>query len=214
MEFQKNTVFHIYNQGNNRQAIFFGPENYLFFIKKMREHVMPYGDFLCYCLMPNHFHWLFYVREIELPVISGHSLDVTRSHADINVTPKSHDEKNTDSVNLRTLNDSIGILLRSYTRAINKQENRSGSLFREKTKAEDGWEDHFMSITHPNHNYALQRWEDYGLTAFNYIHQNPVKAHLVDRAEEWPYSSAPDFAGIRNGTLCNQKLAKALLFLK
>ncbi len=35
-----------------------------------------------------------------------------------------------------TLNNSIGLMLRSYARAINKQENRTGSLFRSKTKAE------------------------------------------------------------------------------
>ena len=200
MEFQKNTVYHIYNQGNNRRPIFFKPENYLFFIRKMREYVLPYGDFLCYCLMPNHFHWLVYVRETELPVPT---VGVTQSHADSHVA---------DRVSIRSLNESIGILLRSYTRAINKQEDRSGALFREKTKATDGWENNFLPITHPNYGKKLLKWENYGLTAFQYIHQNPVKAGLVARAEDWAYSSAADFAGIRNGTLCNQALAKSLLF--
>jgi putative transposase len=69
MDFKPNAIYHIYNQGNNRQQIFFSEENYLFFIKKMRTYLLPYGDLLCYCLMPNHFHWLFYVREVILPVI-------------------------------------------------------------------------------------------------------------------------------------------------
>ncbi len=210
-------VFHIYNQGNNRQKVFFTPENYLFFIQKMRTHVAPYGDFLCYCLMPNHFHWLFYVREIELPVAPAVSpalgsagsspiVGVTLSHADN--TPHA------DNTKSRTLNDAVGILLRSYTRAINKQENRSGALFREKTKAENGWKDQYLTITHAAYNTALLRWEDYGLTAFNYIHENPVKAGLAGCPEEWPYSSAADYAGVRNGTLCNRSLAKELLFFR
>ena len=29
----------------------------------------------------------------------------------------------------------------------------------------------------------------------DYIHQNPVQAGLVDRAENWVYSSARDYAG-------------------
>jgi len=217
MEFQKNTVFHIYNQGNNRQKVFFTPENYIFFIQKMRTHVAPFGDFLCYCLMPNHFHWLFYVREVELPIVgspsvgvTGSNVGVTRSHADI--TSGHSDIRR--PVKPRTLNDSIGILLRSYTRAINKQENRTGALFREKTKAKDGWGNQYPSSIQSKYLTPVLRWEDYGWTAFNYIHSNPVKAGLVSHPEEWQYSSALDFAGSRKGTLCNQDLAKELLFLQ
>jgi putative transposase len=190
--------------------VFFTPGNYIFFIQKMRTHVAPFGDFLCYCLMPNHFHWLFYVREVELPIggvtRSGDNVGVTRSHADIT-------SSNAD-IKPRTLNDSIGILLRSYTRAINKQENRTGALFREKTKAKNGWGNQYPSKTQTKYPTPVLRWEDYGWTAFNYIHQNPVKAGLVSHPEEWYYSSALDFAGSRKGTLCNQDLAKELLFLQ
>jgi len=35
-----------------------------------------------------------------------------------------------------SFNENIGIMLRSYTRAVNKQEQRVGALFREETKAE------------------------------------------------------------------------------
>ena len=31
----------------------------------------------------------------------------------------------------------------------------------------------------------------------NYIHQNPVRAEIVERAEEYLYSSARDYAGER-----------------
>ncbi|MCC6462651.1 MAG: transposase [Saprospiraceae bacterium] len=191
MQFEPNVIYHIYNQGNNRQRIFFKEENYLFFLKKMREFLLPYGDLLCYCLMPNHFHWLMYVRE------SG-----------VGVTP-SHD----DTRPLRSLNDSIGILLRSYTRAINKQEDRTGALFREKTKAKDGWDDPYLSPAHPDYGKMWKEWDVYGSTCFNYIHNNPVKAGLANHADDWPYSSSLDFSGKRNGTLCNQALACALLGL-
>lgn len=176
----------------------------------MQEYILPYGDFLCYCLMPNHFHWLVYVRETVLEVPAP-TVGVTQSHAD-SIPVHSLTQSHADSVPIRSLNDSIGILLRSYTRAINKQEDRSGALFREKTKATDGWEDHFLPITHPSYGKKLMKWGNYGLTAFHYIHQNPVKARLAAHAEDWAYSSAADFAGIRNSTLCNQTLAKSLLF--
>ena len=41
---------------------------------------------------------------------------------------------------------------------------------------------------------------------FFYIHQNPLNAGLVDKIEDWPYSSFLDYAGLRNGSLCNKEL--------
>ncbi|MBK6930487.1 MAG: transposase [Saprospirales bacterium] len=194
MYFEPNVIYHIYNQGNNRQRIFFNDENYLFFIKKMREFLLPHAEILCYCLMPNHFHWLVFVREVRV----AHSVGVTSSHAD---TP------------MRPLNDSIGILLRSYTRAINKQENRIGALFREKTKAKDGWESPFVAPGHPDYCKIWKQWDIYGITCLNYIHNNPVRAGLVHHADDWLYSSSQDFSGKRKGSLCNQALARELLAL-
>ena len=86
----------------------------------------------------------------------------------------------------RTLNESIAILLRSYTRAVNKQENRTGALFREDTKAKDGWEDLSVAVSHPNYGKVFQDWELYGVTAFLHIHRNPVRAGLVSQADDWP----------------------------
>jgi REP element-mobilizing transposase RayT len=36
-----------------------------------------------------------------------------------------------------------------------------------------------------------------GLRNIEYIHQNPVRKRLVDRAEDWPYSSARNYAGMK-----------------
>ena len=54
---------------------------------------------------------------------------------------------------------------------------------------------------------------NYDLTVFNYIHQNPYRANLVERMEDWEYSSFADYCGNRNGTLCNRELAINLLGL-
>jgi len=51
-------LYHIYNRGNNRQTVFFTPEHYLFFLRKIRVEVLPHAQILAYCLMPNHFHFL------------------------------------------------------------------------------------------------------------------------------------------------------------
>ena len=77
MIIEPNHIYHIYNQGNNRQKIFFNRENYLYFLKKVKQHILPYADILAWCLMPNHFHLLVAVREVQ----PGETSDrVTWSH--------------------------------------------------------------------------------------------------------------------------------------
>ena len=186
MKFEPNITYHIFNQGNNQRKIFFERADYLFFLKKMRKHLLPFGDMLCYCLMPNHFHWLIQIRYVELPMSN---LDENHPRPELT----------------RSLNHSIGILLRSYTRSINKKYNWSGSLFRNDTKAKEGIIHDFITVYSRHWNKP-----DYIAYCFNYIHQNPVKAKLVKSSELWEFSSALDYTGIRKGTLCNQQLAREM----
>jgi putative transposase len=58
--------YHIYNRGNNKQPIFFKPDNYIFFLKKMRQQLLPVADIIAYCLMPNHFHLIILANESSI----------------------------------------------------------------------------------------------------------------------------------------------------
>ncbi len=49
---------------------------------------------------------------------------------------------------------------------------------------------------------------DYYFSCFHYIHQNPLKAALVSKLEDWNFSSFKEYAGLRNGTLINKSLAE------
>ncbi len=178
MKFESGNLYHIYNRGNNSQPIFFERENYLYFLTKIRKHLYPLVDILAYCLMPNHFHILVYIPELKY----------SSSH-----TYSSGDSKSPDELNKKIV-AAIAIILRSYTRAINKKQNRTGSLFQSKTKAKNLSE---------NLNYAF--------TCFHYIHQNPISVGLVNSMRGWEFSSYQDYSGDRNGTLCNKKLANNLL---
>ena len=146
----------------------------------------------------------------ELPYSPGNSNSPgdLESPGEFNDTPR--------SPKLRTFNDSIAILLRSYARAINKQQDRSGALFREDTKAKTGWIDEFITVDryrNGSNDFRAFPDDEYGWYCFNYIHENPVKARLEADAADWAYSSARDFAGLRSGSLCNQALARQLLLL-
>ncbi|MBE9201903.1 MULTISPECIES: transposase [unclassified Nodularia (in: cyanobacteria)] len=59
--------YHVYNRGNNRQNIFFERENYIYFLRLVREHLISKAvDIVAYCLMPNHYHFLVYLRDETL----------------------------------------------------------------------------------------------------------------------------------------------------
>ena len=199
MNLEKGYIYHIYNQGNNRQKIFFNRENYLYFLRKINIHILPYADILAWCLMPNHFHLMVLVKYESLPVD-------TEGFASSEAFGK-------QSAKQRTINNSIGIMLRAYTNAINKQEKRSGALFRRKTKAEcincpNGITPSFINESGITKINITQPEKQYPQICFNYIHQNPVKAKLVKNAADWEYSSAIDYADLRNGKLVNKEIAK------
>ena len=177
----------------------------MFFLQKIRTYILPYADVFAWCLMPNHFHLMVLVNEVELGDDSSGSA-ILSGGATQSRTP-------TTTAVTGTLNKSLGIMLASYTRAIQKQENFTGSLFRQKTKAEcisctNGVTPSFYTsegITRINtKNPELQ----YPQICFNYIHQNPVKAGLVQNAVDWEYSLARDYAALRAGNLVNRKLAR------
>ena len=200
MHFEKAYIYHIYNQGNNKQTLFFNRENYLFFLKKIRTYILPYADILSWCLMPNHFHLMVYVKEVSLPVLS-----LSTASASLKATPTLTNKK-------RTFNQSIGIMLRSYTNALNKQQNRTGKLFREQTKAAcvtcfKGLKPSFIGN---KINITIEE-KDYPKILFDYIHQNPVRAGLVSKGTDWEYSSAKDYKGLRNGKLINKIRAKEFI---
>ncbi|MCW3787110.1 hypothetical protein [Plebeiibacterium sediminum] len=193
MKFQTNHLFHIYNQGNNRQQIFFESKNYLFFLNKIRIHILPYCDILAWCLMPNHFHLMVRVNKVELTTANTEGFAQSEALGTKN----------------RTLNQSIGLMLRSYTNAINKRYNRTGSLFRKETKAECiTYADHITpSFFNSDSGYVipLQSPENqYPQICFYYILNNPVAAGIVCKASDWDYSSAKDVLNLRNGNLINK----------
>lgn len=66
-EFKAGHYYHLYNRGVDRQPIFFQDENWAFFIKRLRKYCQPsLIDIIAYCLMPNHYHLLVYLRTDEL----------------------------------------------------------------------------------------------------------------------------------------------------
>lgn len=99
----------------------------------------PYIKFLCYCIMPDHYHIL--IKVVEEDYFSKYISDVENS----------------------------------FSRFFNLKFERIGPL----------WQTSFKSVRIKSNKQLLH--------VHRYIHLNPTTSSLVDKPEDWTYSSYKDF---------------------
>ena len=83
------------------------------------------------------------------------------------------------SLEISRFGNGVRILQSMYAKYYNTRYRRSGSLFRQKAKLSP------CESTINRHNHSL--------IVFEYIHKNPVRAGLVEKADQWPYSSLQEY---------------------
>jgi len=225
MDFQQGQIYHVFNRSNDSKLVFPERNNYLYFLSKINEFVRPHAEILAWCLMPTHFHLMIEVVKERIEVANpfanepdtmtwAHriSSDWTTLTHPMN---SSHRMSPRPTTKVRTLNDSIAIMLRSYTRAINNQFNKHGSLFQQHTKALCLTDPQGISPAYFNTHFGTMGNLDLSETnylnvCFDYIYQNPVNGGLVNNPEDWEFSSFRDYYCGRKGKLINRELAKEL----
>lgn len=145
MDLLSNHTYHIYNQGNRRQEIFYKQNDYLRFLTLTRKYILPYCNILSYCLMPNHFHFL------------------------IHTTEESISPKKIGNIMSTQLSNGFRMLQSSYAQVVNTELGEYGSLFKQKAKAKliDETSDHlFHAFTYVHQNplvaglvTSVEEWE-------------------------------------------------------
>ncbi|MFZ4412420.1 MAG: transposase [Bacteroidales bacterium] len=149
-KFEAGQIYHIYNRGNNKEDLFHEDKHYYYFLNLVKKYLVPVSDIYAYCLLKNHFHILLKIYDYEkLP------------------------EELINKMHLPFSN-----LFNSYTKSINKERNRTGSLFQE----------HIHKNKVNNDTYLKQ--------LVLYIHMNPVK-HFNTDFKIYPYSSYNTFLADR-----------------
>mgnify|MGYP001373255658 FL=1 len=171
MNFTQPGLYHIYNRGNNKEQIFFNDEDFMHFIFLCKKYIANRCQIIAWCLMPNHFHFIVDINDASLEPVKWGG----------NIMP--------------SISNGFQLLQSNYSKRINFRENRTGSLFQQKTKSK-----------------LLENKSD-ALTAFWYLHQNPVKAGLSENMLEWEYSSYKDYCGLRNESIINVQVGKTRLNL-
>jgi len=174
MNIELSQMYHIYNQGNNRETIFHEKGDYKVFLRAVKKYILPNCSIVAYCLMPNHFHFEIYSNKRSVEKIPLGDINVSR------------------------LSNGFRLLQSHYAQYFNDKYARTGSLFRQKTKAK--------SLDFGKENSRL--------IAMQYIYQNPVKHGLVRNIADWPYSSIREYMGLVDKGICNKKLAMSLIDLQ
>ena len=86
------------------------------------------------------------------------------------------------------LEEAMQRISTGYTRAINKAYNRTGHLFQGR----------FKNKMIPNNEYLIH--------LSRYIHRNPLRAGLVDKLEDWKYSSYNEIVNKQGPSFCKPQI--------
>jgi len=181
-DFDEHGIYHVYNRTNNHEKLFLTDENYLFFLKKYKEHLSSYVDTYCWCLLPNHFHFLIRVK----------------SYKAINETIQSKTFNNRSLTEKKFLENLYNIsqliehafkrFFQSYALSFNKVNHRKGNLFYKPFKrVEVNKELHFIQT-------------------IIYIHANPAKHRLMKDFTKYNWSSWSSYMSDAPSQLLRQEV--------
>ena len=106
--------YHVFNHANGRENLFLEEKNYVFFLEKLEQYILPVCKMYAYCLLPNHFHLVMEVR-------SENYLNALWNSNPGMSLPQ-------DKLQYKT-SKAFANFFSSYTQSFNKVYNRKGSLF-------------------------------------------------------------------------------------
>ncbi|WP_315818160.1 hypothetical protein [Paraflavitalea speifideaquila] len=114
--------YHLYNRTNNKEALFLGEENRLYFLQQYRYYLEAFTDTYAYCLLDNHFHLFVRVKALDefiSSTLTNGTENLTR-HQKTLLRDASFDE---------LLQLQFRRFFTSYSMAFNTMWNRNGNLF-------------------------------------------------------------------------------------
>ncbi|MBE0637833.1 MAG: hypothetical protein IH598_04885 [Bacteroidales bacterium] len=107
--------YHIFNRGINGSNVFMDNENYIYFMKLCDQHLSQIADIYAWVLMPNHFHFLMRVKEVEkITNLTGSKPNLTGFQ---------------NLLGLKPPHQYLSNLFNAYSKAYNKRNHRHGALF-------------------------------------------------------------------------------------
>ena len=147
--------YHLYNHANGKENLFEETKNYYFFLNKVSLHILPFVKLHAYCLLPNHFHFLIYVKEFE-------EIKLLKQFKLFQKLP----EEELQLLMEKKISKSFSNLFSSYAQSFNVMYGRKGSLFI------------------PNMKTVIVEENNSICKVVHYIHTNPVHHGFVKTLNE------------------------------
>ncbi len=182
-------TYHIFNRGNAQDYIFYQERNYIYFLKKYFQYLNGFVKTFAYCLLRNHFHLLIELRaqdeilQYQFNQKAGSEYEfhkfIKNQKIERDFAFKLHSDHPVDTSSLppetqycsKIVSEQFRFFLLSYAKAINIQEKRNGSLFQK------GFKRKIVPDLESKKN------------ALGYILLNPVRHHICEHTEDFPWSS-------------------------
>ena len=145
----------------------------------------------------DHQYFLSLFRKRVLPYAEVLAWCLMPNHFHILLVCKAEGaaEKRIGNVISTELGNAIRLMQSQYAQYLNQKQGNSGSVFRQKVKMK-----------------LLERGEvHYPWVCFHYIHQNPLRAGLVNKLEDWRYGSYLEYTTMPEEGICNRDMAIRLL---
>lgn len=158
--FEAGVFYHVFNHAVGSDNLFRNDENFRYFLRKYAEYTADVLETYAYCLMPNHFHFLVRVKNIEQ--LATH--------------PKF--KQNTHELVMQQFSN----FLNSYAKAYNIRYERKGALFLDFTKRvavqNDAYFSALVNYIHQNpvHHGFCQKIQDWEYSSYaSFLSDKPTK---------------------------------------
>jgi putative transposase len=180
--FYNGGIFHVYNRTNNKELLFKTDENRLYFLKQYAKYLQPFLDTFCWCLLPNHFHFLVRIKTTE------EIKNYLNNQPTEKLKPIERRYINDNAIAELLLEFEWKRFLISYSMAFNKQQQRKGNLFHRPFKRlEINKEIHFTQ-------------------AIVYIHANAMRHKLCKDFDSYEWSSWHSMLSKHPTQLCRKEV--------
>ncbi|MEO8109046.1 MAG: hypothetical protein ABI594_03390 [Ginsengibacter sp.] len=111
-----NEYYHLFNRAIGKEKLFLSEDNYVYFLSKMKQHLLPVTDVFAYSLLPNHFHLLVRIKPSE---------ELMMFYEKKKGRPFNEKKNNLPDFVMEQFSN----WLNGYTKAFNIMYNRKGGLF-------------------------------------------------------------------------------------
>jgi putative transposase len=175
-------IFHVYNRTNNRERLFATDENKAYFLKQYVNYMAPFADTFCWCLLPNHFHFLIQIK-------CSATIKQYLQALDIQLLKPIEKKYLIDKATLdEVVQHQWKRFFTSYAMAYNKQQNRTGNLFHR-----------------PFKRVAVDK-DSYFTQAVIYVLANPLKHKVCTDFTLYKWSAWQSLISDKPTLLCREQL--------